>query len=276
MSQMIQIDAGWVRDHRLPHPGDGGKEARGRVLVVGGGVELLGATRLAAEAALRAGAGKLQMTAPAQAMAATSLAVPEARVLGLPQNGQADDALVQAAGEADAVLIGPGMEADLEALATDLCRHVRAPLVLDAGGLAAADCPGSEMRVLTPHAGEMARLLEKDKRHIEADPIEAAVQASARCSSVVVLKGARTVIAAPDGRLARYAGGGAGLGVSGSGDVLAGVIAGLLARGADPFKAAAWGVYLHGEAGRRLSERVGALGFLAREIATEIPRLLDI
>lgn len=276
MSEPITIDAAWARDHRLPHPGEGGKEARGRVLVVGGGVALLGAGRLAGEAALRAGAGKLQLTAPAEAVALTSLVVPEARVLGLPRDEEVDYALFQALGQADAVLIGPGMEADLGRLAKALCLHVRSPLVLDAGGLAAAACQGPDVRILTPHAGEMATLLETEKAQVEADPASAAKEAARRFSAVVVMKGARTVIATPQARLAYYAGGGAGLGVSGSGDVLAGVIAGVLARGVDPFEAAAWGVYLHGEAGRRLAERVGALGFLAREIAAEIPRLLDV
>ncbi|PVM93664.1 NAD(P)H-hydrate dehydratase [Caulobacter endophyticus] len=275
MSQIIGIDAVWARAHRLPHPGDGGKEARGRVLVVGGGIELVGAGRLAGEAALRAGAGKLQLTAPAEAIAVMSLAVPEARVLRLPDDGKPDEALVEALDQADAVLIGPGMEKSLEDLAKHLSRRVRASLVLDAGGLAAAECAGAEVRVLTPHAGEMATLLGKEKSQVEADPVAAAREAARRFGAAVVMKGARTVVVMPDGRVARYAGGGPGLGVSGSGDVLAGVIAGLLARGVAPFEASAWGVYLHGEAGRRLAERVGVLGFLAREIAAEIPRLLD-
>jgi ADP-dependent NAD(P)H-hydrate dehydratase len=88
------------------------------------------------------------------------------------------------------------------------------------------------------------------------------------------MKGARTDIVAPDDRTALYPGGGAGLGTSGSGDVLAGIIAGLLSRGAEAFAAAAWGVWLHGEAGRGLALRIGPLGFLAREIASEVPSLM--
>ncbi len=93
--------------------------------------------------------------------------------------------------------------------------------------------------------------------------------------AVIVMKGARTHVVGPDGAAALYAGGGVGLGVSGSGDVLGGLIAGLLARGVPPFEAAAWGVFLHGEAGARLSKRVGTLGFLAREIAGEVPAVMD-
>ena len=129
--------------------------------------------------------------------------------------------------------------------------------------------------VITPHAGEMAQLLDKSRDEIEADPLAAARIASDLLGAVVVMKGAESHIVGPDGDAWLFKGGGVGLATSGSGDVLAGLIAGLLARGADPARAALWGVFLHGEAGRRLGQRQGRLGFLAREIAAEVPMLLQ-
>jgi ADP-dependent NAD(P)H-hydrate dehydratase len=128
--------------------------------------------------------------------------------------------------------------------------------------------------VMTPHHGEMAALMNCAEESIADDDETLARDAAARFGAVVALKSARTVIAAPDGTLLRYAGGGVGLATAGSGDVLAGVISGLLARGTVPLVATAWGVWLHGQAGRALADRIGPIGFLARELLPEIPRLM--
>jgi ADP-dependent NAD(P)H-hydrate dehydratase len=109
---------------------------------------------------------------------------------------------------------------------------------------------------------------------VEAAPAELALGAAKQFGAVVVLKGSTSWIATPDGSLYRYDGGNVGLATSGSGDTLAGIVAGLSARGAPPLEAVAWGVYLHGSAGRALARRMGALGFLARELLAEIPPLL--
>lgn len=284
MSDPVALDAGWMRAHPLPMPGDGGKEERGQVLVVGGELAIVGAVLLAGTAALRAGAGKLQLAACAEAAVALGVAMPEARVFALPQtpNGlpssDAAQVLAEPVADCDALLIGPGMMRDEENMARALLALAPSPpTVLDAGALNALKSGASRSGglVLTPHAGEMARLLDREKSEIEADPLGAARQAAARFDAVVVMKGARTHVVAPDGDAGLYAGGGVGLGVSGSGDVLGGLIAGLLARGVPPFAAAAWGVFLHGEAGRRLAARIGTLGFLAREIAAEVPAVMD-
>ena len=142
------------------------------------------------------------------------------------------------------------------AAAPDLLRHL--------GGRA----------VLTPHAGEMASLLGQDKTHVERDPAGAARRAAADLGAVVALKGASTHIADPAGTLLRYDGGRVGLATSGSGDTLAGLVAGLAARGAAPLDAAAWGVFLHGEAGNALARRVGPIGYLARELLDEVPPIM--
>jgi hydroxyethylthiazole kinase-like uncharacterized protein yjeF len=153
-------------------------------------------------------------------------------------------------------------------------------LILDA---AAVTCLGDADRdlscyrdrlILTPHLGEMAALLERDADEIGADQPRFAAEVAARFGAVVALKGSETIVAAPDGELLHYPGGGIGLGTGGSGDVLAGIIAGLASRGADPLVATAWGVWLHGEAGRALAGQVGAVGFLARELLPVIPSLL--
>jgi ADP-dependent NAD(P)H-hydrate dehydratase len=280
MSPVQPLDSALLRSMPLPRPGDGGKDERGRVLIAGGGPQLPGAVKLAGEAAVRAGAGKLQMAVAASAAPALGVAMPEARIIALPERG---DALADHAHEAlgdhlsrcDALLLGPGLMADGEPLARAVLEKAGAlGLVLDAGALGGlSQGVFRAPLILTPHAGEMARLLDISREAVEADPLAAARRASERFSAVVAMKGASTYVVEP-GRAALYAGGGPGLGVSGSGDVLAGVIVGLLARGVDPFAATAWGVWLHGEAGRRLAERIGPLGFLARELPREIPALL--
>jgi NAD(P)H-hydrate repair Nnr-like enzyme with NAD(P)H-hydrate dehydratase domain len=120
----------------------------------------------------------------------------------------------------------------------------------------------------------MADLLERDRSAIEDDPLAAAAEASETFGATVVMKGASTHVVAPGAPPLLYAGGGPGLGTSGSGDVLAGLITGFLARGAPPTQAAGWGVFVHGEAGARLAGRLGPVGFLAREISAEAPAIL--
>ena len=128
--------------------------------------------------------------------------------------------------------------------------------------------------ILTPHAGEMAGMLGCDLAAIEADPHGTALRVAADLGAVVVLKGACSFVAAPDGRSFSCQHGNSGLATSGSGDTLAGLMVGALARGAEPIEAAAWAVYLHGEAGNRLAASRGPLGFLAREIPAEVPAIL--
>jgi hydroxyethylthiazole kinase-like uncharacterized protein yjeF len=129
--------------------------------------------------------------------------------------------------------------------------------------------------IITPHAGEMAHLSGGSKEEIVADPDRFAASAASQWNAVVALKGARTLIGAPGGALWDHQGGNIGLAISGSGDTLAGIIAGLAARGATLEQAACWGVALHARAGDRLAKKFGTLGYLAREIAHEIPTLME-
>ena len=128
--------------------------------------------------------------------------------------------------------------------------------------------------VITPHAGEMATLLGIPRRAVMADLLGSAREAASRLQAVVALKGASTYIVSPQGEGWFFDDGNVGLATSGSGDTLAGIIVGLLARGAKPLEAAMWGVYLHGEAGNRLSHIHGHVGFLARELLDAIPRIM--
>lgn len=290
MSAPSPVDPAQLRRMPLPEPRDGGgKEERGRVLVVGGSRELPGAVLLAGTAALRAGAGKLQIGAPASLGIPLGLAVPEALVAGLAETeagsvaAEAADRVVELGGRCRAVLLGPGLavDDDTEALVRRVLTGLDGPaIVLDAAAMMRiADAPGALARqpgrvVITPHAGEMAGILGISKDEIEADPIGTARRAARQLGVVVVLKGACSFIARPDGEAWSCRHGNVGLATSGSGDTLAGIMTGLLGRGAEPLQAALWAVYLHGEAGNRLARRVGPLGYLARELPAEVPAVL--
>jgi ADP-dependent NAD(P)H-hydrate dehydratase len=276
-----------LRDWRLPEP-TGGKEARGSILVIGASTETLGAVLLAAEATLRSGAGKLQVAVPRSVAGFAAQALPEALVRGLAETeggaiaAGAAEQLADLAGRASAMLIGPGMtdEEQTRHLVEALLPGFAGPVALDALGLAAVTADPSCLHqltgqaVLTPNPAELAISLHVEPDEIDADPAGAALRLAEQAQAVVGLGGATSWIAAPDGRLWEDQSGGAGLGVSGSGDVRAGVVAGLLARGAEPAQAAVWAAHLHGRAGERLAARVGRLGFLARELPPEVPRVL--
>ena len=278
-----------LRSWQLPSlDEEGGKEARGRVLVVGGSEQIPGAVLLAGLGALRAGAGKLQIATAANVAIAVAVAIPEARVIALKQLASGElapgsgSAISDELSRCSALLLGPGMMDPRAAVAMfEHCvkNACASCIVLDAGALQALG-PNKPSRahaggvVITPHAGEMAQLRGLDKQQIVREPLRVARLAAAELGVVVALKGALTYVAAPDGTAFHNTAGNIGLGTSGSGDTLSGIIAGLCARGADPLQAAVWGVYLHAKAGDALAARMGALGFLARELLAEIPRLL--
>ena len=281
------LDRRALRDWPLPViADDADKEERGRIVVVGGSREIAGAVQLAGVAALRAGAGKLVIATAACAAQHVGQWVPEARVIALRENdGGSFHADGVAAMEASlkgaaAVLVGPGMMDPAgnmpfieRLLAT--CREV--PVVLDACAMDVVQRLGrfGQPVLLTPHAGEMAHLTGISKDEIARDPASAALRASAQWNATVALKGATTYLATAGGLGWRHAGGHPGLATSGSGDVLAGLIAGLLARGAAIDQAAAWGIVLHALAGRALARTMGPVGYLARELPAVVPRLLQ-
>jgi hydroxyethylthiazole kinase-like uncharacterized protein yjeF len=259
-----------------------GKEERGRALVVGGSARVPGGAMLAAIASLRVGAGKLHVATSKDAALALAIAMPEAKVSSLPSTSRGEIAklsaeVAKAAGHADAVLVGPGMDptAATKRIATQLMRRAKA-VVLDAGALLepTTRTPHATL-VLTPHWGEMAGLLRVDEKEVKDDPTAIALAFAASSNATVVLKGPDTVIANEDGDAWLLKGNCSGLGTSGSGDVLAGLICGLLALGAAPDQATVWAVALHARAGELLTKRFGQTGFLAREIASEIPAIKE-
>jgi hydroxyethylthiazole kinase-like uncharacterized protein yjeF len=281
------IDAALLREWPLPLPQGGDKNARGSIFVVAGAPQMPGAAVLCATAALRAGAGKLQIGTCASVAAHVATAVPESLVVALDETASGAIALkcaapiAERANEVDALVIGPGL-VDQRAsarLIAAVARTLDVPSVIDAAALACCSDDASAIArlggraVLTPHAGEMASMLSCERDAVEADPAPFAIEAARRFNAVVALKGETTFIADPHGELYRNEHGNVGLATSGSGDVLAGVIGGLLARGAMPLVAAAWGVYLHARAGDALAKRIG-FGFLARELSGEIPKLM--
>jgi hydroxyethylthiazole kinase-like uncharacterized protein yjeF len=290
MSSATPVTEDLLRTMPLPRHRDGeDKNQRGRVLVVAGSVEVPGGALLAGLATLRAGAGKVQIATCRSIAPYLAVTVPEARVIGLqetPAGGiSADEAenLTERCSQCDAMVLGPGMmdSGATSLLTTRLLERASAGcFVLDAVALyGLRDCRealrGHAGRVvLTPHAGEMATLLGISREEVLADPLAAARRAAAELQAVVAMKGGCTFMATPQGRAWSCDRGNVGLATSGSGDTLAGIIAGLLARGAAPAEATVWGVYLHGEAGARLARSHGRIGFLAHELLAEIPLIM--
>lgn len=279
------VTAAVLRDWPLPNP-EGDKDDRGRTLVVGGARQTGGAVVLAGHAALRSGTGKLQIATVESLLSAMTLALPEALVRPLPEGPDgvlppaAGDHVADLAGEASSVLVGPGLQGAEQSaqLTTRIIRATTAPVVVDALALAAvtADhaCLRDNTAVLTPNREELARCLHKPRGVVEDAPCRHAVELAQSTGCVVSVGGPTSYVVTPEGHSWADATGGNGLGVSGSGDVHAGVVAGLLARGADPAQAAVWAAHLHGRAGERLASTVGRLGFLARELPAVIPAIL--
>ncbi|WP_254798281.1 NAD(P)H-hydrate dehydratase [Sphingobium sp. AS12] len=290
MTQIISLDAGWCASHRLPQIDSGcDKNSRGRVLLVGGARFVPGALALTGEAVLRAGAGKLQMATVDAVASALGVLVPEAAMIGLPMREDGEIAqdgvtvLADLVPQCDLLLVGPGMSATTE---TGLFVHGLLALpppamLLDAAALTCASLGelATAARklplILTPHHGEMARLIGCDRQAVAANPAHMVGQIVEQTGAYIALKGPETWIGGPGTPILHFAGGCPGLGVGGSGDVLAGIIGGLLARGAAPIVALGWGVALHGAAGQLAATKIGEIGFLARELLPFIPRLMQ-
>ena len=284
MTRDVRLDSSALERHPLPPIVDGGKETKGRILIAAGSREVPGAALLAAMGAMRAGAGKLAIATVDSVARHLGVAMPEAMVVGLAEDdggfaASAVGSLAEQASHVDAVVAGPGMaEGDICRTIADALLASDAALALDAALLHAMEPAGKSHRpslpVLLPHAGELAALLDCNPEEIEQDPVGCGRRAAERYQAVVLVKGVISHVVTPDSHCWTYEGGAPGLGVSGSGDVLAGIVGGLLARGAEPLNALLWAVWLHGEAGARLARSVGPIGFLARQIADEVPALL--
>jgi hydroxyethylthiazole kinase-like uncharacterized protein yjeF len=271
-------------------PRDAHKGTFGTVVVLAGSLGFTGAAYLSATAAARTGAGLVKLLVaetiyPILAAKCTEvMATPTPEVAPGAVGHAAYDSVLRQMATAEAGVIGPGLGRDRSTwrLVLDLVRHVSCPLVVDADALnALADAPRSKTklgknRVLTPHPGEMARLTGKTVEAIAADRVGTARKAAKEWGAVVVLKGARTVVADPDGRTSEDPHEVPALATGGTGDVLSGIIGGLLAQGSKPYEAAVTGVYIHAAAGRRLSQRLGESGLLASDLLLEIPLVMNV
>jgi ADP-dependent NAD(P)H-hydrate dehydratase len=286
----ISVTAALLRGWPLPQPEDSAdKQDRGIAMVIGGAAEIPGALLLAGIAALRVGAGKLQLAGPRAAAIALAVALPESRVFALGETNdefldrRAATRAAECAHKADSILIGPGMlnETATSAFMDEIlgklpgCNLVLDALALTSLGSGRGSFPEGTSAVLTPNHSEMARITGDRPEAIARDPLGTAISVSRDLNAVVALKGPETFIATASGDVFRYSGGDVGLATSGSGDVLAGALVGLMARGASADQAAVWATYLHGSAGNALARRVGPIGFLARELNDELPRLMN-
>lgn len=275
--ELTDVDPALLASWPLPEP-DGSKRSRGDVVVIGGARATPGAAQLAGLSALRVGAGRLTLAVAASVAGAVGVAVPESGVLALEETpgghvrGRSVQAFAADIRSADAVLVGPGLDdiretrRMLSALADLLVEP--SGVVLDAYALGALAGRRSAHpfanAILKPNESEAEVLLGRPLRDLVDDSLALAD----RYRAVVTCMG---IIADPSGAAYRVRETGPGLGTSGSGDVVAGAITGLAARGCSPLQAAVWGTYLHARAGAFLAETVAPLGFLARDVSERLP-----
>lgn len=290
MVEKAALDARWLKEHPLPcHHKGVDKNTRGHVLVIGGSRTVPGGVLLTAEAAFRAGAGKVTIATIGSAVIPLGVAAPDCAIITLAEteNGEIspDSAgrILAEISKYHAIAFGPAItDAEiaskfltnfLPALPTDIF------LLLDAFALRAAREQveyifrrGPQI-VLTPNERELAAMLDIDVESVTNDPEAALNCAVQKYAATIMVKGSCTHLRT-DAMQLSYSGGGLGLAVSGSGDVLAGLIASFGAQGLNPYEAAAWGIWLHGEAGRRLAETMGPIGYRSRELSPLVPSLM--
>lgn len=273
-----------------PRPLDAHKGTFGTAVVLAGSLGLTGAAFLTSTAAARTGAGLVRLLVadtiyPILAAKCTEvMATPIAEVAPGAVGHAAYSSILAQLESAEVGIIGPGLGRDSSTwrLVVDLVQRAKCPLVVDADGLnALADSPRSKgklgkNRVLTPHPGELGRLTGRTADAINADRPAAARKAAKEWGAVVVLKGAHTVVAHPDGRISEDPHQVPALASGGTGDVLSGIIGGLIAQGSEPFAAAVTGVYIHAAAGRRIARRLGDSGLLAGDLLPEIPLVMHV
>jgi NAD(P)H-hydrate epimerase len=283
-------DVGEAFARRRPgaHKGD-----FGHVLVVAGSIGKTGAAVLAAAGALRSGAGLVTVATPEPCLPIVAASRPELMTESLPATGSGSlsevgiDRLLQLAGERDSVVIGPGLgqHPSTQVLVQAFVRACPVPILVDADGLnalaPAEGRPGtlSALRrdvptILTPHPGEMARLVGLSTREVQARRPETAAALAQQTGVIVVLKGARTLVAEPDGRAAVTAAGNPGLATGGTGDVLAGIVGALLARHGALLAATA-GVLVHGRAGDIAARQRGEEGMIAGDVIEALPEAIE-
>jgi hydroxyethylthiazole kinase-like uncharacterized protein yjeF len=279
-----------VRDWLPSRPPNAHKGTFGKALIVAGSMAYTGAAYLTGTAATRAGAGLVTLALPAAIHAAVAAHLAEATYLPLPHDrgfiaAEATQVLIEQLASYDALLLGPGLGQThgTQALVTNLLEHKGdlPPLTVDADGLnilaKMKDWPERlpPETILTPHPGEMARLMGWSIKEVQADRVAPAQVQAHAWGVVVVLKGAYTVVAAPDGRAVIEPFANPGLATAGTGDILAGTITSLRAQGLDAFESAAAGAYLHGLAGELARKEKGTAGMVAGDVLAHLPQALQ-
>ncbi|MDD3718672.1 MAG: NAD(P)H-hydrate dehydratase [Actinomycetota bacterium] len=288
-SEMFTIEAGMVAE-LLPRRGlDAHKGSSGRVLVVAGSVGLTGAAALCSRAAMRSGAGVVTLAVPASLNPVMEVKLTEVMTIPLPDAGagyiaaEALDIVLDKLEDYDVLAIGPGVgtaTATCEVV-EGLLRRARKPVVLDADGINCA-APRADFlsareaaTVITPHPGELGRLLGRRAGDIQSSRMASAAEAAGRFGCTTVLKGANTLVASPDGRIYVNTLALPSLATAGSGDVLTGCTAALCAQGLEPLHAALCGVFIHGKAAELAAHMVGPLGMVAGDIISHLPLALS-
>ena len=278
-------DDQWVAERLPARPKDANKGTFGTAVVIAGSPGYTGAAAMASEAVLRSGAG-LSMLVVAEGLQDIMAAkLTEVITHGLPQtanrsiSAEAVTPALELCKKAESVVLGCGLGTHEETcrFVHEFIRSIDKPMVVDADGL---NCLSKNIAVLegdhgelilTPHPGEMSRLIGTSIPEIQSNRLDAACRAASRFHSVVVLKGARTLIAEPSGRVFINMTGNSGMATAGTGDVLAGIIGGLLAQGMKPFEAAVCGVHIHGKAGDIAATELGEAGMIAGDVLLAVP-----
>ncbi len=286
--KMETADLDWCAQQVPRRQATGHKGTYGHVLVIGGSSGMVGAPVMAAKAALKTGAGLVTVAVPKSLQALVASQVSETLTAGLPETGagtfsaEAAEQLMPLVAGASAVVIGPGMSRhdEVEVLLKAVLPKLHKPTVVDADALniiarveqAELQLPGSA--VLTPHPGEMARLLGCSTGQVQSDRLAAVTAAAKKYRATVLLKGARSLVATPDEYLYVNTTGNPGMATGGSGDVLAGMLGALLAQGLMTGKAGAVAAFLHGLAGDEAAAVKGQMGLVAGDLIEQIPHVL--
>lgn len=266
----------------LPRESNSHKGSYGSLGIVAGSLGMSGAARMAAEAALETGVGLVYLLVPASIQDQLAASLPQVQVVPLPEYGgqlapQALDILRYRLSKMDAVLIGPGLgrEEPVGQLLLDLLPLLKQPLVLDADALwflAQDPRQFEQLTVLTPHPGELANLLNQSKTAIQSDRVSAAKTAAQTFQAVTLLKGARSLIAEPNGYVWFNSTGNPGMARGGMGDVLAGLVAGLLAQGQSAIQSACLATYWHGLAGDLVKQEVSEISLTVARLQAALPQ----
>jgi len=289
----FNIDVNVVTEHDAAklvpdRPRNAHKGTFGKALIIAGAPGFTGAAAMTTEAALRIGAGLVTLGIPESLNQIMEIKLTEAMTKPLPEteqqtlSHQAKEEIKGFIESADVVALGPGLSRNPEtvSLVQDLCKEIRIPKVIDADGLnALADNKAileklGQNTILTPHPGEMARLVGRSISDIQSDRIEISRNFAVENSVILVLKGAPTIIAAPDGTIYLNTTGNPGMASGGTGDVLTGAITGLIAQGLSLTDAAVLGVYIHGLAGDMAAAQKGEAGMLAGDVLENLPQAM--